>query len=81
MYLIKRRHEELDELKAKGFEPFAYSFEVDSSSKEIKDNFKEGEEKNVRVAGRLMALSRMGKASFAHIQDQYRQNSNLSEKR
>ena len=68
--LLKRRHEELAELKNKGVQPFAYSFEVDSSSKEIKDNFKEGEEKNVKIAGRLMTLRRMGKASFAHIQDQ-----------
>ncbi len=67
--LIKRRHEELEELKSKGFEPFAYSFDVDSNAKEIKDNYKEDEEKNVKVAGRLMALRRMGKASFAHIQD------------
>ena len=68
--LLKRRHEELAELKNKGVQPFAYSFEVDSNSKEIKDSFKEGEEKNVKIAGRLMALRRMGKASFAHIQDQ-----------
>ena len=67
--LIKRRHEELEELKSKGFEPFAYSFEVDSNAKEIKATYKEDEEKNVKVAGRLMALRRMGKASFAHIQD------------
>lgn len=67
--LIKRRHEELEELKSKGFEPFAYSFVVDTNAKEIKDNYKEGEEKNVKIAGRLMALRRMGKASFAHIQD------------
>ncbi len=68
--LLKRRHEELAELKNKGVQPFAYSFEVDTNSKDIKDNFKEGEEKNVKVAGRIMALRRMGKASFAHIQDQ-----------
>ena len=54
--LLKRRHEELAELKSKGIQPFAYSFEVDSNSKEIKDNFKEGKEKNVKMAGRIMAL-------------------------
>jgi len=67
--LIKRRHEELAELKEKGIQPFAYSFDVDSNAKKIIDNFNEGAEKNVKVAGRLMALRRMGKASFAHIQD------------
>jgi lysyl-tRNA synthetase class 2 len=67
--LIKRRREELVELTAKKFEPYAYSYEVDSYSATIKKNFVEGEEKNVKVAGRLMALRRMGKASFATIQD------------
>lgn len=67
--LIKRRFEELDELKAKGFEPFAYSFEVDSNSEDIKNNFQEDTKRVVRIAGRIMAIRRMGKASFAHIQD------------
>ncbi len=67
--LIQRRYEELEELKNKGFEPFAYSFDVDSNSAEIKKNFKEGEEYNVKIAGRIMAIRRMGKASFTHIQD------------
>ncbi len=67
--LIKRRYEELEELTAKGFETFAYSFDVNSDSKIIKDSFIEGTEMNVRIAGRIMAIRRMGKASFAHIQD------------
>ena len=67
--LIKRTYEELEELTAKGFETFAYSFDVNSDSKIIKDSFIEGTEMNVRIAGRIMAIRRMGKASFAHIQD------------
>jgi lysyl-tRNA synthetase class 2 len=67
--LIKRRFEELDELKAKGINPFAYSFDVNSDSYQIKNNFKEGEQPVVKIAGRIMAIRRMGKASFAHIQD------------
>jgi lysyl-tRNA synthetase class 2 len=67
--LIKRRFEELDELKNKGIEPFAYSFDVDSDSQKIKGNFKDGEEYNVKIAGRIMAIRRMGKASFTHLQD------------
>jgi lysyl-tRNA synthetase class 2 len=68
--LIKRRYEELDELKKNGINPFAYSFEVDSYSNDIKNNFKDDEKKQVKIAGRIMALRRMGKASFAHIADQ-----------
>jgi len=74
--LIKRRYEELDELKAKGIEQFAYSFDVNSDSEDIKKNFKdlpaegvEIEKRVVSIAGRIMAIRRMGKASFAHIQD------------
>ncbi len=67
--LIKRRYEELEELSNKGVETFAYSFDVNSDSQKIKNEFKEGIEMNVRIAGRIMAIRRMGKASFAHIQD------------
>ena len=67
--LIKRRFEELRELYEKGFEPFAYSYEVDNYSNFIKDNFEELDQKNVKIAGRIMAIRRMGKASFTTIQD------------
>ena len=67
--LIKRRHEELNELQAKNIETYAYSYDVNNYSKNIKENYEELEQKDVRVAGRIMAIRRMGKASFTHIQD------------
>jgi lysyl-tRNA synthetase class 2 len=67
--LIQRRYDELDELRKKGIEPFAYNFETDSDSQKIKDGFKDGEEFNVSIAGRIIAIRRMGKASFTHLQD------------
>jgi len=67
--LIKRRYEELEELKAKGVEQFAYSFNVNSDSDDIKKNYTEDTKREVSIAGRIMAIRRMGKASFAHIQD------------
>ena len=67
--LIKRRFEELNELYEKGFEPFAYSYEVDNYSNSIKNNFEELDQKDVKIAGRIMAIRRMGKASFTSIQD------------
>lgn len=67
--LIKRRYEELAELKAKGFEPYAYSYDINSNSEEIKKNYKDEEKKNIKIAGRIMTIRRMGKASFAHVQD------------
>lgn len=68
--LIKRRYEELEELKKKGIETFAYSFDVDAYSENIKNDFEKYESKDVRLAGRIMTIRRMGKASFAHIMDQ-----------
>ncbi|MDZ7624019.1 MAG: lysine--tRNA ligase [Ignavibacteriaceae bacterium] len=68
--LIKRRYEELDELKNKGIETFAYSFDTDTYSEDIKNDFEKYESKDVRLAGRIMTIRRMGKASFAHIMDQ-----------
>jgi lysyl-tRNA synthetase, class II len=67
--LIQRRYEELTELKKKGIEPFVYSYEVNSNTENIKSNFDEKEKRIVKIAGRIMAIRRMGKASFAHIQD------------
>ncbi|MBI5662901.1 MAG: lysine--tRNA ligase [Ignavibacterium album] len=67
--LVKRRFEELDELKKLGIEPYAYEFEVNSDSEDIKNNFEEDKQRQVKIAGRIMAIRRMGKASFAHIQD------------
>jgi len=67
--LIARRYEELEEIKSKGIRPFEYEFDTDSFSKQIKDNYESYVEKTVKIAGRLMAIRKMGKASFAQIQD------------
>jgi lysyl-tRNA synthetase class 2 len=67
--LIRRRFEELEELKAMNVQAYAYQFDVDSYSAVLKNNFEKYEAKDVKVAGRIMAIRRMGKASFAHLQD------------
>ncbi len=67
--LMQRRIEELEELRKMNIEPYAYSYDVDSYSSDIKENYDQFEGKDVKIAGRLMAIRKMGKASFAHIQD------------
>ena len=67
--LMKRRLEELEELKNMGITPYAYAYDVTAHSTEIKENYDDFENKTVRIAGRLMAIRKMGKASFAHVQD------------
>lgn len=69
--LIKRRLDELDELQKINIPAYAYSYDVNNYSKNIKDNYEELEQKDVKIAGRIMAIRRMGKASFAHIMDKH----------
>ncbi len=68
--LIKIRKDKLDTLVKNGQNPFEItSFDVDSYSKEIKDNFESYENKDVQIAGRIMSWRDMGKASFMDILD------------
>ena len=67
--LRKRRLEELHELQEKGIRTFEYKFDVSHYSVDIIDNFEELDQKDVAIAGRIMAIRKMGKASFLHIQD------------
>jgi len=68
--LMRRRRQELEELRSLGIEPYPYSFERTHLSRDIIESFKdEDPPQTVSVAGRIMAIRRMGKASFAHIQD------------
>lgn len=67
---MKRRREELDELRKLGVEPYPYAFDRNAFSREVRESFTdEAPRREVRVAGRIMSLRRMGKASFCHIQD------------
>lgn len=72
--LIKERMKKLEEIRQMGVEPFPYSFEQKDFADEILAKYKklkpEQQTKDtVRVAGRIMTLRRMGKASFLHLQD------------
>lgn len=67
--LMKRRREELDELKKLGINPYPYEFSRTDFSSDILSSFSDTEKKSVAIAGRIMSLRRMGKASFCHIQD------------
>ncbi len=68
--LMQRRREEYDELRAMGVQPYAYEFPVDAEAAGILESFSDDDEpRDVGIAGRIMTMRRMGKASFAHIQD------------
>ncbi|MDG1811386.1 MAG: lysine--tRNA ligase [Polaribacter sp.] len=62
------RREKLSKLRALGINPYpADLFPVNHTSKQIKEHF--AEDKQVVIAGRLMAINIQGKASFAQLQD------------
>jgi lysyl-tRNA synthetase class 2 len=64
------RRESLQKLRELAINPYpAELFDINNNSVNIKNNYKEGEETEVVIAGRLMSRRIMGKASFAEIQD------------
>lgn len=68
--LMARRRQELEELKQRGIQPYPYAFDRTAYSAEIKAAFQEDQpRRDVAVAGRIMSLRRMGKASFCHVED------------
>jgi lysyl-tRNA synthetase class 2 len=69
---IRRRYEELQELESRGIEPYPYHFDRTHTSQQILATFRDDDHSSlasVSIAGRIMALRRMGKATFFHIQD------------
>lgn len=68
-----RREEELAHLEQMGIDPYPYSFDKTHSSVEITEYFDEEKPEQfekVAIAGRIMSIRRMGKASFLNIMDQ-----------
>ena len=64
------RRQSLQELRAMGINPYpAAEFPTNAFSTEIKENFKDDEDREVVIAGRMMSRRVMGKASFAELQD------------
>ena len=69
-HLMQIRREKLDELRAQGKDPFEITkFNRTNTAGEIKANYEKFEQKDVTVAGRIIAKRIMGKASFCTIQD------------
>ncbi len=70
------RREKMNKIREMGMDPFGQAFERDSYAKDIKEKYAdiphdEFESRNdiVTVAGRIMFIRKMGKASFFTIQD------------
>ncbi len=69
-HLIQIRKEKLRELQEQGKDPFEITkFNRTNTAGEIKANYDNFKQKDVSVAGRIIAKRIMGKASFCTIQD------------
>ncbi len=69
-HLMQIRRDKLKELQEAGKDPFEITkFNRTNTAGEIKSNYEEFEQKDVTVAGRIIAKRIMGKASFCTIQD------------
>ena len=69
-HLMQIRRDKLEELQEQGKNPFEITkFNRTNTAGEIKANYEAFEQKDVTVAGRIIAKRIMGKASFCTIQD------------
>ena len=65
-----QRRQSLESLRAMGINPYpAEEYKVTAYSQNIKDEFKDGENPEISIAGRIMSRRIMGKASFVELQD------------
>ncbi len=67
--VMRTRREKLAQIQQMGINPFAYRFTRTHKAGEILADYERFEKQRVTVAGRITAVRRMGKASFAHILD------------
>ena len=63
------RVEKLSKIKDNGINPYPPKFHPKQFSLEILSDYNSWEDKDVIIAGRIMAIRKMGKASFAQIMD------------
>ena len=74
------RRDKALELRNKGIDPFGSRFDVTTNSRKINEMYGglskeelDGNQEELKLAGRIMTKRRKGKAGFFHIQDKYGQ--------
>ncbi len=71
--LLRQRHERLGQIRALGFDPYGQAFEFSHTIPQILEKYgsKTADELaakvEVKVAGRILTVRRMGKAGFLHL--------------
>ena len=67
--IIDFRLKKLNTLREDGVDPYPTNFDPSHTSETIKSNYNNLEGETVKIAGRVMAIRKMGKASFAQVMD------------
>ena len=67
--IIKHRIEKLEKINSSSVDTFKYSFKSSVYAAEIFTNEESFLKKDISICGRIISLRKMGKACFAHIQD------------
>lgn len=68
--LVQIRLQKLEQLRMLGLDPFAIErYDITHALQTVHDEYEQLEGKTVSVAGRIVAIRKMGKATFAHLMD------------
>ncbi|MBT7902824.1 lysine--tRNA ligase [Candidatus Woesearchaeota archaeon] len=72
--LIQEKLRKLEELRSAGVNPYPYSFDKTHNASELHEQYEklaaeEHTKDTVKVAGRIMQMRKMGKATFMHLLD------------
>ncbi len=67
--LMLQMREKLNKLIDEGKNPYSRKYDISHQAREIEDNFSVLEDKEVSIAGRIMAVRTHGKASFVDLMD------------
>jgi lysyl-tRNA synthetase, class II len=67
--ILEQRKEKIARIREMGIDPYPYRYRVTHQSIGLINDYDKLQERSVSVAGRLMTIRKMGKASFAHLQD------------
>ncbi|HNU90299.1 MAG TPA: lysine--tRNA ligase [Spirochaetota bacterium] len=68
--LVRQRIEKIDQYRRSGINPYPPRYRRTHTTEEARGVFREDEKPKVSIAGRLRSKRVMGKASFAHLEDQ-----------
>jgi len=67
---VERRYEELADLEGQGVLTYPYAYERTHTTAAARSQYQDDTpELNAAIAGRIVAIRRMGKATFLHLQD------------